>query len=56
MDVFLEKRRLKKLKSWRINMGKFKNFFVGFALGVGTGILLAPKSGEDTRRELKEHK
>ena len=31
----------------------FKNFFVGFALGVGTGILLAPKSGEDTRRELK---
>lgn len=34
-------------------MGKFKNFFVGFALGVGTGILLAPKSGEDTRRELK---
>ena len=39
-------------------MGKngngFGKFLTGVAIGVGIGILFAPKSGEETRRELKE--
>ena len=27
---------------------------VGFALGIGVGLLLAPQSGEDTRSQLSE--
>ena len=32
----------------------FGKFLTGVAIGVGIGILFAPKSGEETRRELKE--
>ena len=37
-------------------MGKkgFGKFLAGAAVGVGLGMLFAPKSGEDTRKELKE--
>jgi len=38
-------------------MGKnngFGKFVAGAAVGVGLGVLLAPKSGEETRKELKE--
>lgn len=31
----------------------FGKFLVGLGLGVGAGLLLAPQSGEKTRRELK---
>ena len=29
------------------------NFFLGLAVGVGVGLLFAPKSGEETREILK---
>ena len=32
----------------------FGKFLTGVAIGVGIGILFAPKSGEETRKELKE--
>lgn len=32
----------------------FGKFIAGAAIGVGLGILFAPKSGEETRKELKE--
>ena len=31
-----------------------KGFLWGAALGIGAGMLLAPKKGSETRRELKE--
>lgn len=31
----------------------FANFFLGLAVGVGVGLLFAPKSGEETREILK---
>ena len=34
--------------------GTVAAFAVGAALGAGAGILFAPKSGEETRKELKE--
>ena len=34
--------------------GKVAAFAAGAAIGVGAGILFAPKSGEETRKELKE--
>lgn len=33
---------------------RFRNFLCGFAIGTGIGILFAPKSGRETRKELKE--
>ncbi len=33
--------------------GGFGKFLTGVAIGVGLGILFAPKSGEETRKELK---
>ena len=32
----------------------FGKFIAGAAVGVGLGVLFAPKSGEDTRKELKQ--
>lgn len=32
----------------------FGKFIAGAAIGVGLGVLFAPKSGEETRKELKE--
>ena len=37
--------------SKKSGLGKF---LVGLGIGAGLGILLAPKSGKETRRELKE--
>ena len=34
--------------------GGFVKFLAGLGLGAGLGILFAPKSGEETREELKE--
>ena len=34
--------------------GGLGKFVAGAAVGVGLGVLLAPKSGEETRKELKE--
>jgi gas vesicle protein len=34
--------------------GDFSSFIVGLALGAGLALLMAPKSGAETRRELKE--
>ena len=34
--------------------GGLGKFLTGVAIGVGIGILFAPKSGEETRKELKE--
>ena len=33
---------------------RFRNFLCGFVIGTGIGILFAPKSGRETRKELKE--
>ena len=33
---------------------KWENFLCGLAIGTGIGILFAPKSGKETRKELKE--
>ena len=35
-------------------MSRIKNFITGACLGLGIGILLAPKEGSKTRKELKE--
>ena len=40
-----------KIMSKKSGLGKF---LVGLGIGAGLGILLAPKSGKETRRELKE--
>jgi gas vesicle protein len=37
-----------------MNRDGFANFIFGLGLGVGLGILLAPRSGEETRQMLKE--
>lgn len=34
--------------------GGFGKFLAGAAIGVGLGVLFAPKSGKETRKELKE--
>lgn len=36
------------------NKGGFGKFLAGAALGVGLGVLFAPKSGAETRKELKQ--
>jgi len=36
------------------NNGGLGKFVAGAAIGVGLGVLIAPKSGEETRKELKE--
>jgi len=35
-------------------MGKLKGFLTGGILGMIAGVLLAPKKGEETRKQLKE--
>jgi gas vesicle protein len=35
-------------------MGFLKTLFRGFLLGVGVGVLVAPRAGEETRRLLSE--
>ena len=35
-------------------MSRIKNFITGTCIGLGLGILLAPKEGSETRKDLKE--
>lgn len=35
-------------------MGFLKTLFRGFLLGMGVGVLVAPRAGEETRRMLSE--
>jgi gas vesicle protein len=37
-----------------MNRDGFSNFIFGLGVGLGLGILLAPRSGEETRQILKE--
>jgi len=37
-----------------MNNNGFSNFIFGLGVGLGVGILLAPRSGEETRQMLKE--
>jgi gas vesicle protein len=37
-----------------MNRDGFANFIFGLGVGLGLGILLAPRSGEETRQMLKE--
>ncbi len=36
-----------------MSQGRFRSFFTGALVGVGLGILLAPKEGSETRNDLK---